>query len=129
MLFGSVLFGAFWALLEHRLLPCYTVRRGLSGHLSESLATARTGVEKPAHAQRCSVAGFNSASPTGTPPCHSVSSASLSHCFYYIKKDVKSLFLLVSFLHFSLAFTIKREYTVYIKLNNIEGILCTDLNF
>ena len=34
-----------------------------------------------------------------------------------------------SFLHFSLAFTIKREYTVYIKLNNIEGILCTDLNF
>ena len=72
---------------------------------------------------------FDSASPTVFPLFQTVSSASLSHCFYYIKKDVKSLFLLDSFLHFSLAFTIKREYTVYIKLNNIEGILCTDLNF
>ena len=104
VLFGPLrpleLFGLFWYFLGPVRGLFFWLRDCVfgSGLCTDSAdSVARTGVEKPAHAQRCSGAGFNSASPTVFPLCHSVSSASLSHCFYYIKKDAKSLFLLDSF--------------------------------
>ena len=71
-----VLFGAFWApagalsVLDSVLV---TVRRGSA----ETLATARTGVEKPAHAQRCSVA--DTTAPR-TPFSHCSSSPCFTPC-------------------------------------------------
>ena len=86
VLFGSVLFGAFWALagaLSVLDLLLVTVRRGSA----EALATARTGVEKPAHAQRCSVADI-------TAPRKPFSHSSLSPRSLCVVRLVKSLFLL-----------------------------------
>ena len=131
-------FGTFWFLLDP-LLRCFLVRYFLVlfGPLRElfrfwTYCLLRLGgvLRDLSDSQDCcgetgtcpTVLGCGHYSASHTvlplvrlPVFHSVSSASLSRCFYYIKKDAKLLFLLDFLEHFLLALYKKVCYNLYIK--------------